>query len=167
MLPRPTPDTPGPGQTSVWSYPRPAVARPSTRHLRVIFAGTVIAETRAGFAVLETSHPPGYYIPPEDVDFSRLHATGGASSLCEWKGAARYYDIIVGDRISHEAAWTYPDPVDAFAPLKDHIAFYPGRVDACTVDGEAVTPQAGRFYGGWITSDQAGPFKGPPGTQFW
>lgn len=165
-MPPVTPETPGPAQESVWDYPRPAIAEPTQRHLEVVFAGRTIAETRAGFRVLETSHPPGYYFPPGDVDMAFLDRTARAS-FCEWKGAARYYDVRAGDRVARNAAWAYPDPSPGFEGMTDYIAFYPGAMDACFVDGEEVTPQPGGFYGGWITGDVVGPFKGEPGTEFW
>ena len=162
----PRPDPVGPDQTSVWSFPRPAIARPNAREVRVVFAGRTIAETRRGFATFETSHPPSYYIPPGDVAPNVLRPVA-ASTRCEWKGAARYFDVVVGTRVARQAAWSYPDPTEEFAALKDHVAFYAGRIDACFVDGVAALPQAGPFYGGWITPDLAGPFKGPPDTEYW
>jgi uncharacterized protein (DUF427 family) len=157
---------PGPGQESVWDYPRPPRLEPSARLLRVVFNGQLIAETRAGFRVLETSHPPVYYIPLADVQATFLeHST--RSSYCEYKGRARYFTLAVGDRRSRDAAWFYPDPTVAFAPVRDHVAFYAHRVDECSVDGEVVQAQPGDFYGGWITSQVVGPFKGDPGTMGW
>ena len=164
MHPKPLP--PGPGQTSVWTFPRPARLVPNTRSLRVVLGGVVVAETRAGFMVIETSHPPTYYFPPDAITSGALTPTAG-SSLCEWKGAARYFDVAGGGRIAARAAWSYPAPTDDFAAAADHVAFYARLMDACFVDGERVTPQEGAFYGGWITSHYSGPFKGPPGTQFW
>jgi uncharacterized protein (DUF427 family) len=118
--------------------------------------------------VLETSHPPTFYLPPEDVRWEFFErVTGGAGSFCEWKGAADYYHIRVGERIAREAAWSYPDPTPAFTAIVGHVAIYAGRVDAAFVDGEPVTPQPGGFYGGWITPDVVGPFKGGPGTAGW
>lgn len=163
---RPKPNTPQPGQESVWDYPRPAICEPTSKHLVVEFGGKVIAETGRGFRVLETSHPPGYYFPPDDVaqeDLTRnRHRT-----LCEWKGQAFYVDVSVGGRTVQNAGWGYAAPTPAFAPIRNYITFYAGRVDACYVDGERVTPQEGEFYGGWITADLAGPFKGGPGTMGW
>ncbi len=157
---------PQPGQESVWDYPRPPRLEDSARHLQVIFNGVVIAETRRAQRVLETSHPPVYYIPSEDVRMEYLRPAHG-SSFCEWKGAARYYTISVGDKIAEAAAWAYPQPSAPYARLKDSIAFYPARMDACLVDGERVQPQPGDFYGGWITHEIVGPFKGAPGTRGW
>lgn len=157
---------PGPGQESVWDYPRPPRLEDSTRQIKVVFNGEVIAETRRARRVLETSHPPSYYIPPEDIRMEFLSGTG-RRSLCEWKGQAAYYTITVGDRTASNAAWYYPNPTPAFAALKDHVAFYPSRMDACYVDGELVRAQAGDFYGGWITNDIVGPFKGEAGSWGW
>jgi uncharacterized protein (DUF427 family) len=134
--------------------------------LTVSFAGQVIAETRAGFRVLETSHPPVYYIPPADIQ-TRFLERSARSSFCEYKGRARYYHLAVGDRRSPDAAWFYPEPTAAFAAIRDYVAFYASRVDLCTVDGEIVKSQPGDFYGGWITSLVVGPFKGDPGTMGW
>ena len=161
-LPHPVPDPILPGQESVWSFPRPSVAQAVDHHLKVVFDGRVLAETHAGVWTIETSHPPTFYFPPDDVDLSLL-VESGRGSFCEWKGQARYFDV---GRVGG-AAWSYPDPTRSFAIIRDHIAFYPGLMEACFVDGEQAVPQAGRFYGGWITSKVAGPFKGPPGTEWW
>ncbi len=157
---------PGPGQESVWDYPRPPRLEDSDKRIEVVFGGVTIADTARAKRVLETSHPPVYYVPPEDVRMEHLSLAGG-TSFCEWKGAARYYDVSAGGQVARRAAWFYPDPVPAYASLKDHVAFYPSRMDACYVDGERVRAQEGDFYGGWITSDIAGPFKGAPGTWGW
>lgn len=157
---------PGPGQESVWDYPRPPRLEDSTRHVQVVFNGVVIADTHRAKRVLETSHPPTYYLPREDVGMEYLQP-GNGRSFCEWKGAASYYHVIVGDQRAANAAWTYTNPSPAFAGIKDYIAVYPSRMDACYVDGEKVRPQPGSFYGGWITSDVVGPFKGEPGTSGW
>jgi uncharacterized protein (DUF427 family) len=132
----------------------------------VVVAGAVVAETRRGFRVLETSHPPTYYLPPGDCDAALL-VPGRGSSFCEWKGRAVYRTIRVGDTEAVDAAWLYPAPSRAFAAIRDHLAFFPARVDACEVDGERALPQEGGFYGGWITSDLAGPFKGGAGSAGW
>ncbi len=163
---KPIPLPARPGQESVWDYPRPAVAEPAAHTLRVEFAGTVIAETKRGIRTLETSHPPSYYLPPEDVRMDLL-IPSSHSSFCEWKGKARYYDVVVGDRQARHAAWSYAAPTPAFAMLRGFIAFYPGHMDACFVDGERVTAQPGGFYGGWVTRHVVGPFKGGPGSQGW
>ncbi len=163
----PDPDPTRPGQESVWDYPRPAIAQLTDAHLKIVFEGRVLAETRLGVRTLETSHPPSYYFPPADVDQAMLALAGGGSSICEWKGQARYFDVIGPTRRLSRVGWAYPAPTPAFDMLRDHIAFYAAPMDACFVDGERVMPQPGGFYGGWITSAVAGPFKGPPGTQFW
>ena len=165
--PRPRPDAPGPGQESVWDYPRPAVAEPASAHLEVIFGGVTVAATRRGVRTLETSHPPSYYFPLEDVVAECLVERPAAGSVCEWKGRARYFDVVAGGRRAEGAAWSYPAPTPTFAILRDHVAFYPGAMDECRVDGEVARAQEGGFYGGWISSHVAGPFKGPPGTRGW
>jgi uncharacterized protein (DUF427 family) len=157
---------PGPGQESVWDYPRPARAEPCSRHIEVWFGGVKVAETRRAWRVLETSHPPVYYIPPEDVlPGTLVPATG--SSYCEWKGAARYWTVRAGGREAEKAAWSYDSPTAAFAGIRGSVAFYAASMDCCLVDGQEVTPQPGGFYGGWITADVVGPFKGGPGTWGW
>jgi uncharacterized protein (DUF427 family) len=157
---------PGPGQESVWDYPRPPRLEDSPKQIQVIFNGVVIADTHQAKRVLETSHPPVYYIPPADINPDCLIASA-QSSWCEWKGRAGYYTIAVGDRQVPNAAWFYPDPTPAFASIKDYVAFYPHLMEACYVDGERVQPQPGSFYGGWVTSDIVGPFKGAVGTWGW
>ncbi len=171
----PEPDPVGAGQESVWDFPRPPRLEPVRFEVRVAFAGCEIGASRRALRVVETSLPPGYYLPPEDVDFSRLALTD-QTTFCEWKGDAIYYDVLVSDEpvsdepvsdelVSH-AAWAYPDPVESFRELKDFVSFYPSLVD-CFVDGEKAVAQAGGFYGGWITSHIAGPFKGTPGSERW
>lgn len=160
------PIAPVEGQESVWDYPRPPRLEESSKYLQVIFGGVTIAETRRALRILETSHPPVYYIPLEDISTNYL-TDGSSHSFCEWKGMASYYTVTVGDRTAANAAWYYPDPVPAYAPLRGYVAFYPSRMDACFVDGELVSAQAGDFYGGWITSEIVGPFKGEPGTWGW
>lgn len=150
----------------MWSFPRPAIAETTSRHLKVVFAGRVIAETTNGFRTLETSHPPTYYFPPDDVVTGFLRGVPG-ESFCEWKGNARYFDVVVGTSVAERAAWAYPNPNPSFRRIRNHVAFYPGAMDSCWVDGEQATSQEGGFYGGWITSHVAGPFKGPPGTLMW
>ncbi|MEL6662592.1 MAG: DUF427 domain-containing protein [Pseudomonadota bacterium] len=166
MFKHPDPIPPEPGQESVWDYPRPAICEPTQAHLRVEFAGQTIAETRSGFRTLETSHPPTYYIPPGDVAAGVLQPSGHRT-LCEWKGQARYFDVVVGYRRASNAAWAYDNPTPTFIPIKGCVAFYPSLMDACFVDGERVQPQPGGFYGGWVTSHVAGPFKGGPGSMGW
>ena len=150
----------------MWDYPRPAIADPTTAHIVVELGGVTIADTRRAVRTLETSHPPSYYIPRDDIAPCALVAVGG-SSFCEWKGNARYFDVVGGSARRERAAWTYPDPAPPFAILRDYVAFYAGAMDACFVDGERVTPQPGGFYGGWITASVAGPFKGVSGSRFW
>lgn len=151
---------------SVWDYPRPPRLEPTNRHIVVRHRGHTIADSRRAMRVLETSHPPTYYIPREDVDMSFIEEATG-TSFCEWKGTARYWTVVAdGDRIER-TAWSYPDPTSAFRPMKDHLCFYAHGVDECRVDDERVQPQPGSFYGGWITSDIKGPFKGGPGTVGW
>lgn len=157
---------PGPGQESVWDYPRPPRLEPSSRHIQVVFNGQVIADSHRTQRVLETSHPPVYYIPPEDVQMQYFTPTP-RSTFCEWKGSAGYYTITVGDQRADNAAWFYPNPTPGFAAIQDYIAVYPSRMEACYVDGEQVQAQAGDFYGGWITQDIVGPFKGGMGTWGW
>ena len=156
----------GPGQESVWDYPRPPRVEPSSRRVRVVFAGRVVADTAAALRVLETSHPPTWYLPPADVDDGCLVPAPG-QSLCEWKGMASYWTLRVDGRESPGAAWSYAAPPRDYAALAGYLAFYPGRVDACYVDEERVRSQPGDFYGGWITADVVGPFKGAPGTRGW
>jgi uncharacterized protein (DUF427 family) len=167
---RPEPDPVGPGQESVWEYPRPPRLEAVTRRLRVVLGGTVIAETIRGARVLETSHPPNYYFPLDDIVDGSLEAAPG-TSFCEWKGRAHYLTVRAGrapqERVERAAAWAYDDPSPAFAPIRGHVAFYAQRMDACFVDDEQVIPQPGSFYGGWITQDVVGPFKGGPGSRGW
>jgi len=157
---------PGPGQESVWDYPRPPRLEDSYKRIKVVFGGVTLAYTTRAKRVLETSHPPVYYVPVEDIRMEHLMLAKG-SSFCEWKGAARYYDIQTDERREPRAAWFYPDPVPAYAGIKDHVAFYPYLMDACWVGGEKARAQEGDFYGGWITPDILGPFKGGPGTRGW
>lgn len=157
---------PAPGQKSVWDYPRPPKLEDVEVRILVVFGGMTIADSTAAKRVLETSHPPVYYIPPHDIDMRYLrHVPGG--SFCEWKGPAQYFNVGIRDKIAEKAAWSYPHPTPAFSSIQNYIAFYPSLMDACYVDGELVQPQPGGFYGGWITSDIVGPFKGEPGTLYW
>ena len=157
---------PGPGQESVWDYPRPPRLEESKKHVQVVFNGVVIADTRRAQRVLETSHPPVYYIPPEDVQLHYLTPTP-RTTFCEWKGAASYYTITVDDKTSSNAAWYYRQPTHPYEALAGYIAFYPGKMEACFIDGERVQPQEGDFYGGWITDEVVGPFKGGARTFGW
>ncbi len=157
---------PGPGRESVWDYPRPPRVEECSKLVQVRFNGLTIAETRAARRVLETSHPPVFYLPPEQVRRDCLESIG-RTSFCEFKGMASYFDVRVGERVARAAAWCYPHPAPGYEAIQDHVAFYPGRMDACFVDGERVVAQEGDFYGGWITADIVGPFKGGPGTLGW
>ncbi|MBZ0301854.1 MAG: DUF427 domain-containing protein [Anaerolineae bacterium] len=159
-------DSQQPAQESVWDYPRPPRAEPTSKLIRIEFNGVVVAETRRAVRVLETSHPPVYYVPQADIQMRLLTPTRKHTS-CEFKGSARYWTLTVGARRSEDAAWSYPQPEPGYAILRDHLAFYASRVDACYVDGERVIPQPGDFYGGWITTGITGPFKGGPGTRGW
>lgn len=160
------PDPVSDGQESVWSYPRPAVAELTDRHLKIMHAGVTIADTVSGVRTLETSHPPSYYFPPDHVAMPPLRRSAHRS-FCEWKGEAIYYDVAVGGQVFANVAWSYPEPNPSFRSLRDFIAFYPRPFEGCFVDGEQVVAQPGAFYGGWITSHVAGPFKGVPGSRFW
>lgn len=157
---------PGPGQESVWDYPRPPRVEPSTERLEVRLGGLVVARTDQSLRVLETSHPPAYYLPLTAFADGALRPASGSSN-CEWKGEAAYYDVVTPTRTAPRAAWTYPRPTPGFEELAGHVAVMPGLMDSCTVDGEAVIPQEGGFYGGWITARVVGPFKGAPGTWGW
>ena len=163
---RPRPDPIGPGQESVWAYPRPAIAERTAAHIVIEHGGIIVADTRASVRTLETSHPPSYYIPPSDIAPGVLRRASG-SSFCEWKGAAVDWDVVIGTIVLPRIGWSYPEPSRAFAALRDHVAFYAGPFDRCSVDGETVIPQPGDFYGGWITSKVVGPFKGIPGSRGW
>ncbi|MGI9822813.1 DUF427 domain-containing protein [Agromyces sp. Marseille-Q5079] len=163
---RPAAAPTAPGQESVWDYPRPPRVEPVDVRVTVTLGGTTIASTRDVLRVLETSHPPVYYIPIEEFAPGTVVPALG-SSFCEFKGTARYYDLLSGATIAERAGWEYPSPAPGFEVLTGRIAVYAGRVDACTVDGELVVPQPGGFYGGWITSNIVGPFKGGPGSSGW
>jgi uncharacterized protein (DUF427 family) len=151
---------------SVWDYPRPPALRASEERVEIELAGVVVARSNRSLQVLETSHPPTYYLPVDDFLAGALVPVAG-STWCEWKGEASYFDLVVGERVAPRAAWCYPEPVPTYAALRDHVAVMPALVDACFVDGERVRPQDGGFYGGWITSKVVGPFKGAPGTRGW
>ena len=166
MMRKPIPLAINPGQESVWDYPRPAIWQDTDVHIKVIFNELEIANTKTAKRVLETSHPPVYYLPPEDIKLEYLVETP-RQTRCEWKGSCVYYNLRVGDKQVNQAAWCYTRPTSNFEPLKGYFAFYPRLMDACYVNDELVTPQPGNFYGGWITSDIVGPFKGEPGTMYW
>ncbi len=152
---------------SVWDYPRPPALVPTGRRVRIEIGGVVIADSDRALSVLETSHPPTVYIPPQDIDFTCVTPSPSRSTFCEWKGAASYWDVRSGDREELAVAWSYPAPSARYADLRDHLAFYPGRMDRCRLDDEIVRSQEGDFYGGWITDDVLGPFKGGPETWGW
>ena len=160
------PDAPGPGQESVWDYPRPPRVEATSSVIEVVLGGRRVVRTDRALRVLETSHPPTYYLPMEHFIAGSLVPTNG-HSICEWKGTASYFDVVAGTAIARRAAWGYPVPTPAFQQLLAHVALYPSAMDRCTVDGEVVTAQAGDFYGGWITTAVVGPFKGAAGTRFW
>lgn len=151
---------------SVWDYPRPPRLEPTNKQIKIEFNRVAIADSSRSYRVLETSHPPVYYIPPDDIEMQYLHPSAG-KSFCEWKGIANYYTVAVGDRQAVKAAWYYLEPTPAFTAIKNYVAFYPSKMDACYVDGELVKAQPGDFYGGWITENIVGPFKGGPGTMGW
>ena len=155
-----------PEQESVWDYPRPPRLEPSSEHVIVRQGGEVICDTTRAFRVLETSHPPTYYLPREDCRMEFFEPVPGPT-VCEFKGVAHYADLVVGEQRIPRVAWWYPEPTRDFLGIRDYIALYPGRVDECTVDGERVEAQEGDFYGGWITSRVKGPFKGAAGTWGW
>jgi len=151
---------------NVADYPRPPALQRVPWHIRVELGGVVIAETERALRVLETHGAPVYYIRPGDVKQDLLEAEAG-STFCEWKGVARYWSVRAGERFARRAAWSYPDPVEAFAEIRDHLAFYVDRMDGCWVDGDRAEPQPGGFYGGWVTPEIRGPIKGAPGTRHW
>jgi len=156
---------PGPGQESVWDYPRPPVLAPDAREVVIRWGSREIARTQRAIRVLETAHPPSFYLPWDDVDRRLLQRASG-SSLCEWKGPAQYWSLIDDGRELPHVAWSYPKPLAGAEALADCVAFYPSAL-ACTVAGMTVLPQPGRFYGGWITPELVGPFKGEPGSAAW
>lgn len=156
----------GPGQESVWDYPRPPRLEPVPERIRIVFRGETIADTTRAWRVLETSHPPVYYIPPDDLAREYVRPSR-RRSFCEWKGQASYVTLRVGDRVAEDVGWFYPRPTAAFRSIRDHVAFYAGPMDRCMVGEEQARPQPGGFYGGWVTSKVVGPFKGEPGTEFW
>jgi uncharacterized protein (DUF427 family) len=157
---------PGEGQESVWDYPRPPRLEPVGERIIARFAGLTIADSVAAYRVLETSHPPVYYLPPGDIDAAFIRPASG-TSFCEFKGTATYVSIVAGGRSAERAGWRYQNPTDAFLPIAGFIAFYASKLDEALVGDERVIAQAGDFYGGWITSRVVGPFKGAPGTFGW
>ena len=162
-----TREVPGPGQESAWDYPRPPRVEVSDEVVQIRFGGDVVARSTRTLRVLETSHPPTYYVPETDFTPGTLRPAQG-STRCEFKGDAAYFDVVGADgSVARSAAWTYPSPMPGFESLVGHVAVMPGAMDECRVDDEVVTPQQGGFYGGWITSRVVGPFKGAPGTWGW
>ena len=163
---RPIPIKPGPGQESVWDYPRPPRLETSTASIQVVLGGGTIASPAGSWRVLETSHPPTYYLPRDAFVEGALRQTEG-SSFCEWKGMASYFDVVGGDAVARRAGWTYLDPTGRFVDLAGAVSVMPGAMDRCVVDDEVVLAQDGGFYGGWITSKVVGPFKGEPNSWGW
>jgi uncharacterized protein (DUF427 family) len=165
--PRPPRIEPEAGQESVWDYPRPPAVVPSSRRVRIEHGGAVVADTTRAIRVLETAGAPVWYLPPDDVRLDLLRPSAGHGTWCEWKGAATYHDLVVDGHVARRAAWSYEHPGREFERIAGYLAFYAGRVDRATVDGEAALPQPGGFYGGWVTRDVVGPFKGEPGSEAW
>ena len=163
---RPKPDVPGPGQESVWDYPRPPRLEATTETVEIRLGGEVIARTNAALRLLETSHPPAYYLPIAAFAPGVLRPVAG-STFCEWKGRASYFDLVTSGATASRGAWTYPEPTGGFDTIRDYVSVMPGAVEACLVDGEVVRAQEGGFYGGWITDRVTGPFKGGPGSHGW
>jgi uncharacterized protein (DUF427 family) len=163
---RPVPEPVAPGQESVWDYPRPPILRRSDERIVVVLGGEEICETATSWRVLETSHPPTYYLPRGRFRPGSLLPARG-TTVCEWKGEAHYLDVVGGEQVARRAGWYYPRPLPPYLELVDHVALYPGAMGECTVDGERVVPQPGGFYGGWITSTVVGPFKGEAGSGLW
>ena len=157
---------PGPGQESVWDYPRPPRVEPVPERIRVVVDGIDIADSTDAFRVLETAGAPVYYVPPEDVRMDLLRANT-RRTFCEWKGEATYHTLVVPTREIPDIAWSYPDPNPGYEAIRDHLAFYASRVDEARVGDEQATPQPGGFYGGWVTSKIVGPIKGEPGSAGW
>jgi uncharacterized protein (DUF427 family) len=151
---------------SVWDYPRPPRLDPCAQRVRVRLGGVTVADSTAAFRVLETSHPPTIFVPPRDLRPGALTPAHARRTLCEWKGLAMYWDVRAGDAVAEAAGWSYPDPTPGWEAIRDHLSFYPSKLE-CFLDEERVRPQEGGFYGGWITDSITGPFKGPPGTLGW
>lgn len=150
----------------VADFPRPPAIEREFRPIRIVLGGETIIQTEQAWRILETTHPPTYYLP-ETAFLPSALAPRARTSFCEWKGHARYFSVTGGGRTEDDAAWGYPDPAPPYQALRGHIAVYAARMDACFVGDEKVVPQPGGFYGGWITPDLIGPFKGAPGTEFW
>ncbi len=161
--------TPGPGQTSVWDFPRPPRLVLDAREVMVRWGDVEVARTRRAVMVQETAHPPSVYLPWNDVARHLLQpvsSTNASGSFFEWKGPARYWTLVDGERRLPQVAWSYPQPLAGAEALAKGVSFYPQALD-CTIDGAIVMPQPGGFYGGWITPDLVGPFKGEPGSEGW
>lgn len=156
----------GPGQESVWDYPRPPRLEAVRRQVEVILGGETIALTLTPMRVLETSHPPVFYLPPDSIVPGVL-TPSGTTSFCEFKGTATYFTVSMKGQTVVDGAWAYDDPLPGYEPMAGYVSFYPARMEVCLLDGEYVEGQPGGFYGGWITSDVVGPFKGGPGTAGW
>lgn len=167
MKPTPTPIPPQAGQESVWNYPRPPRLEATTKRIQVIFNDVVIADSQSAYRLLETSHPPTYYLPPQDVRTEHLFREESGCSLCEWKGASSYYSVQVQNKRAVRAAWCYHNPNKPYLAIKGYFAFYVRPMDSCLVDGEKAQPQPGPFYAGWVTHDIVGPFKGEPCSWWW
>ena len=157
----------GLAEESVWDYPRPPAVVPCERRVLIRHGDVVVADSTRALRVLETASPPTIYVPADDVRTDLLEEASGKHSVCEWKGRASYFDLGGDAGSARHAAWTYPEPREPYAALRDHFAFYAGRVDACFLDDEQVAPQGGDFYGGWVTAEIVGPYKGEPGTEGW
>ncbi|WP_218712354.1 DUF427 domain-containing protein [Arthrobacter sp. BF1] len=163
---RPQPTKPKAGQESVWDYPRPPRVEPRSERIIVRLGGEVVADTTDAVRALETSHPPVYYLPLDAFPSGVLVPAPG-TSICEYKGEAHYFDVMAGGIVAYRAGWTYPEPALGFEMLSTRVALYPGRMESCTVNGQQVSFQEGDFYGGWVTAQIVGPFKGGPGTAGW
>lgn len=167
MVLRPRRIEPGPGQESVWDYPRPPAVQPFMGRVEVLHRGAVVADSTRAVRILETSQPPAFYVPPGDVAAAVLRRST-TTTWCEWKGRATYWDLVLdGEVVVPDAGWSYEAPSPGYGAIINHVAFYAQRVDDCWVNGEQVVPNPGAFYGGWVTSHVVGPFKGDPGTATW
>jgi uncharacterized protein (DUF427 family) len=157
--------TPGDDQESIWDYPRPPICVEDSREVIVSFGDMVVAKSNSAYRILETASPPTFYIPPADVNLDLLAQSSG-SSFCEWKGAATYWSLPDAGNAGTNVGWSYQSPTSNFEVIKDYLSFYPAKLQ-CTVAGEIVRPQPGGFYGGWVTNEIIGPYKGEPGTAGW
>jgi uncharacterized protein (DUF427 family) len=166
-MPRPQPIIPEPGQESVWDYPRPPRVEAVPELVRIVFAGQTIVNTARALRILETSHPPTYYVPINDIVTGALRPSGSRPTWCEWKGVAVNFSVYADGEEARDAAWGYPNPTEGYEAIADHVAFYCAQMDECWVGDELATPQPGGFYGGWVTSRVVGPFKGGPGSHGW